>query len=242
MDRLVITLVLLLWCVSVACAAVSKETAPTDQFADSVSSLSITGYTVTCAGGNPLITASVMSEFSNQTVTGVTYNSLTVAERTALTVPVDLGTVQTYFRVGTTGSAQTLTASFSSGDWVGHMGAQAFCGVDQVTPLGTSVTDSASGSTGLSVSVTVPANGYAMGAAFIKDESLTLDPQSGATEEWESSGGAACCSSAAGTTRTTTGDCGVTWDGSSRPAGLICMPINAAAVSAARRRIRNTLP
>ena len=114
------------------------------------------------------------------------------------------------------------------------MGAQAFCGVDQATPLGTSVTVASASETALSLSVTVPANGMAMGAAFVTTGGRNLAPQSGATEEWEAND--SCCSSGAGTTRTTTGDCGVTWDGAAQPAGLICTPINPVAAAAATRR------
>ena len=175
----------------------------------------MTGYTVTCAGGSPLITASVLSEFEGENVTGVTYNALALTQKTELAIGGANGVVETWYRVGSTGTA-TLTASFSSGDWVGHMGAQAFCGVDQTTPLGTSVTVTSASETALSLSVTVPANGMAMGAAFVNNgaESKAFTPQSGATEEWEANAVAVALARALHGQPRATVD---TWDGAGNP-------------------------
>jgi hypothetical protein len=229
MDRLINALILLLCSAGLVCAAVSKETAPAAVFGDSVSSLSISGYTVTCGGGNPLIAAAVGGTDETVNTTGVTYNSLALTQKTEMIVDTDQGVIEVWYRVGTTGSAQTLTANFSTAGFYGFLAAQAYCGVDQASPLGTAVTVSGL-AVDVTVAVTVPANGMALGPMVVygSDAIKTLTGHSGVTIETEAND--SCCNQIAWTTRTATGNCGATWAGPGAHAGLICVPINPAAV------------
>lgn len=187
------------------------------------------------SGSNRFLTVGIMTQ--PYSVTGVTFNSIGLTQKSAL---ADFGGTNDIWLYEKALEGAVTTGSFSvvitTTDVANNIaaGAISFTGVDQSTPTGTAATSTDFYNT--PVSITVPANGIALG--IVADSNCdTINPTDEQTKQWDVCADSGLFVKSAGATTTTTGT--LPWNeptGYNAQIGVAINPAAAAAV-AARRRI-----
>jgi hypothetical protein len=236
-------LFLLLLLPSKSLAAVAFDAASSSALCVSCTSLS---WNHTTSGSNRLlIVGAAMDQFSGGSITGVTYNSVSMSIK-ATNTHDDHSLVMAYLVAPTAGSPLPIAISTDASLTNLAGGGVSYTGVDQSTPLGTaSQSDPADTcpdclSTGVmtpSSTITVPTGGMAQDVGYDVQDGSSCDsygPGSGQTERFNACDGAFVIL-IVGSTRSTSGT--FTWGATVVSYEYhLAVPINAATTAQAHRR------